>query len=167
MRHHVGDDPRRALEPVGDVARGREDLPRLAQSDLVQLLHAAAQRPVLGRLPELTELRAVELVGLPELVHEPHDLVRMPDDVGGELGRDHEVDASPVGLVEVEQAPEERLGQHPLSRIPLERDADEVGLVPASSELRDEVVREDLDAAARERDLRPADGDPQVVATIA
>jgi len=39
--------------------------------------------------------------------------------------------------------------------------------VPALGELGDEVVREDLDAPARERHLRAADGDSQVLATIA
>ena len=46
------------------------------------------------------------------------------------------------------------------ARVPLERDRDEIGLVPARAQLVDERVGEDLRAAARERHLRPADGDP-------
>ena len=44
---------------------------------------------------------------------------------------------------------------------------DEVGVVPALAQLGDEVVGEDLDAAARERHLGAADGDSHVLATIA
>ena len=167
VRHHLGGDPGRALEPVGDVAGGREDLLGLAEGDPVELLDATADRALLGRLAELPELGAVELVGLPELVDEPDDLVRMADDVAGELGRDHELDPPAVRLVEVEQPPEERLGQHALARVPLERNGDEVGVVSALGELGDEVVREDLDAPSRERHLGAADGDSQVLATIA
>src|SRR4029450_12218525 len=146
-------------ERGGYVERGREDLAGLRQRNPVELLDPAAHRPLLRRLAELSELGAVELVRLPELVHEPDDLVRVADAVRGKLGRDHELDPAAVRLVEVEQPPEERLGQYALTGIPLERDADEVGLVPALAELLDEVVGEDLDAAARERHLRSADGD--------
>ena len=136
VRHHLGVEPGRALEPVGDVARGGEDLARLAERDPVELLDLAPDRPLLGRLAELAERGAVELVGLAELVDEPDDLVRVADDVRGELRRDHEVDPPAVRLLEVEQPPEERLGQHALARIPLERDADEVGVVAAALRAR-------------------------------
>jgi hypothetical protein len=39
--------------------------------------------------------------------------------------------------------------------------------VAALAELGDQIVGEDLDPAAGEGDLRPADGDSQVLATIA
>jgi hypothetical protein len=100
-------------------------------------------------------------------VDEPDDLVRVADDVARELGRDHELDPPAVRLVEVEQPPEECLGEDAFARIPLEGNGDEVGVVPALGELGNEVVREDLDAPARERHLRAADGDSQVLATIA
>jgi hypothetical protein len=120
-----------------------------------------------GDSPNCPRVGAVELVRLAELVDEPDDLVRVTDDVGGELRRDHEVDPLPVGLFEVEQPPEERLGEHALAGVPLERDADEVGVVAAATELLDEVVGEDLDAAAGKWHLRPTDGDSHVRATIA
>ena len=134
---------------------GREEPRRLAERDPVELLHLPAERAVLGRLAELAELGAVELVRLPELVHEPDALVRVADDVRRELRRDDEVDPPAVGLVEVEQPPEERLREHARARVPLERDRDEVGLVAARAQLVDELVGEDLGAAARERHLRP------------
>ena len=93
------------------------------------------ERAVLGRLGELAELGAVELVRLPELVQEPDDLVRVPDAVRRELRRDHEVDRAAVRLLEVEQPPEERLRQHPLAGVPLERHRDELGLVAALAQL--------------------------------
>jgi hypothetical protein len=83
----------------------------------------------------------------------------MAHGVRRELGRDHEVDRPSVGLAQVEQAPQERLRQHALARVPLVRHRDELGLVVARAQLGDEVVREDLGAAADERHLRPADGD--------
>ena len=64
-----------------------------------------------GVLAELPELGPVELVGLPELVDEPDDLVRVADRVGGELRRDDEVDRAALRLLEVEQPPDERLAQ--------------------------------------------------------
>ena len=82
----------------------------------VETVHLAPQRARLGRLVELAELGPVELVGLAELVEQPDDLVRVAHDVRRELRRDHEIDRRTVGLLEVEQPPEERLRQHPLAR---------------------------------------------------
>ena len=160
MRQHLGDEARRALEPPGDVRGRREQTRRLAERDAVELLHLAAERPLLRRGAELAELGAVELVRLPELVHEPDALLGVADDVRGELRRDDHVDPAPVRLLEVEQAPEERLRQHARAGIPLERDRDEVGVVPPRAELVDELVGEDLGAAPRERHLGPQDRDP-------
>ena len=112
--------------------------------------------------PNWPELGAVELVRLAELVDEPHALVAMAHDVRGELRRDDDVDPAAVGLVEIEHAPQERLREHARARIPLERHRDEVGLVTARPELTDELVGEDLDPAARERNLRAKHRDPHV-----
>jgi len=38
----------RALEPIGDIVRGGEEPCRLTQSDAVESLHLAAERPVRG-----------------------------------------------------------------------------------------------------------------------
>ena len=160
MRQDLGDEARRPLEAPRDVRRRREEACRLAERAPVELLHLPAERPLLGRPAELPELGAVQLVRLPELVHEPHALLTVPDDVGRELRRHHDVDRAAVGLFEVEHAPEERLGEHAGARVPLERDRDEIRLVPARAQLRDELVREDLGAPTRERHLRPEDGDP-------
>ena len=80
---------------------------------------------------ELAELGAVEVPRLAELVQQPHDLARMAHGVRRELRRDHRVDRPAVRLLEIEQPPEERLRQHALAGIPLERHGDELGLVPA------------------------------------
>ena len=160
MRQHLGDEAGRALEPAGDVLRGGEEPRRLAERDAVELLHASSHRAILGRLAELPEVGAVELVGLPELVHEPDALLRVPDRVGGELGRHDHVDRASVGLRQVEQPPEERLRQHARAGIPLERDGDDLRLVPAGAQLVDEGIAEDLRPTVREGNLRPADGDP-------
>ena len=46
VRHHLGGEPGRALEPLGDVARRGEEALRLAERDPVQSLDRAPQRPV-------------------------------------------------------------------------------------------------------------------------
>src|SRR5262249_51798525 len=116
-------------------------------------------------LAELTELGAIELVRLPELVQEPDDLAWVAHRIRGELGRDHEVDRAAVRFLEVEQAPDESLAQHALAGIPLVRNRHVVDLVVARAQLSDEVVGEDLRAAARKGDLRAADGDPHRTAS--
>ena len=113
-----------------------------------------------GESPNWPERRAVELVRLPELVDEPHALLAVTHEVGRELRRDDDVDRPAVHLVEVEEPPQERLREDARAGIPLERHGDEIRLVPSGAELLDELIREDLDAAVRERHLRPADGDP-------
>ena len=105
-------------------------------------------------------LRPVELVGLPELMHEPDDLVRMVDQVRRELRRDHEVRRRRAAGEQIDEPPHQPALEQPLVRPRLERHADDVRLVPASPELRDQLVREDLGASAHERLLRAADGDP-------
>ncbi len=160
VRQHLGGQPRRGREPSGDVLRDREETRRLTEGDPIEIVNLPPQRPILGRVAELAERRSVELVRLAELVHEPDALVRMADEIRRELRRDHHVDPAAVGLVEVEHPPEERLREHARAGIPLERNGDDVRLVAARAQLVDERVREDLGAAARERHLRPADGDP-------
>src|SRR6185312_3351525 len=71
----------------------------------------------------------------------------------------HRVDRAAVGLLEVEQPPEERLREQALVGIPLERDRHELRLVARLAERADETVREDLGAAPLERHLRHADGE--------
>ncbi len=163
VRQHLGDEARRALEPTGDVRRRREEARRLAEREAVELLHLPTERTLLGRGAELPQRGAVELVRLSELMDEPDALLVMADDVRGELRRDDDVDLPPVRLVEVEHPPEERLRQHARAGIPLERHRDEIGLVAACPQLRDELVREDLGAAPGERHLRAQNRDTHVV----
>src|SRR5439155_14952874 len=73
----LGLEPQRTPEPVGDVARDRAEPRRLAERLAVEPVHGPSQRPVFRRLAELAELRPVEVVRLPELVHEPDDLARV------------------------------------------------------------------------------------------
>ncbi len=116
-----------------------------------------------GSSPNCPKLGPVELVGLPELVHEPDDLVRVADRVGGKLRRDDEVDGPLLRLLEVEKPPDERFAQRPRPGIPLERDLDVLDLVSAVAQLAHERLRQDLRAAPLERNLRRADCDPHPV----
>ena len=88
-------------------------------------------------LAELAENGAIEVVCLAELVHEPHDLVRMAHDVGGEFRGDEQVDRPALYVLEVEHPPDEGLGDDVLRRIPLERHSDELRFVVASAKLLD------------------------------
>ena len=134
VRQHLGDESGGALEPARDVLRGGEEARRLAERDAVELLHLPPHRAILGRLAELAELGAVELVRLPELVDEPHALLRVANDVRGELGRHHHVDRAAVRLGQVEEPPEERLREHARARVPLERNRDDVRLVASRAQ---------------------------------
>src|SRR4029079_18952354 len=107
-----------------------------------------------------TERGPIELVRLAELVDKPHALVRMADEIRRELRGDHHVDPAAVDFVEVDHPPEERLRENTRAGIPLEGKRDDVRLVAARAKLVDERIREDLGAAACERHLRPAHGDP-------
>ena len=51
VREHLGHETRATLEPVGDVARGREEPRGLAERDAVERLHLPPRRPVLGGAP--------------------------------------------------------------------------------------------------------------------
>ena len=136
MGKHLGLEAGRRLEPRRDVARDREEARGLAERDAVEVLHLPSQRALLGRVAELAERRAVQLVRLPELVDEPHALLGVAYEVGRELRRHDDVDSPAVRLVEVEQPPEERLREDARAGIPLERNGDEIGLVLPGAELR-------------------------------
>src|SRR5256714_843651 len=131
----------RRARRVGPVARDRSRPRRLAGRARVEPVNCPPQRPVLRRLGELAELGAVEVVRLPELVHEPDHLAPVPHDVGGELRPDHKVDRPPVSLLEVDEPPEEGLAEDARPWIPLERHGDERGEVVARVELADELLR--------------------------
>ena len=111
-RQHLRLQAELVAQPGGHVARDGEERARLAQRDAVEPVHGPPLRPLLRAFAELPQLRAVEVVGLAELVHEPDGLAAVPDHVRGELGGDHGVDRSAVRLLEVEQPPEEGLGEH-------------------------------------------------------
>jgi hypothetical protein len=153
------DEARRPFEPARNIRGRREELRRLAQCQPIELLHPPPERTLLRRRAELSEVGAVELVCLAELVYEPDALFSVTDDVRRELRRDDDVDGPAVRLVEVEHPPEERLGEHPRAGIPLERHRDEVCVVAARTELGDELVREDLGSPPREGNLGAEDRD--------
>ena len=77
----------------------------------------------------------------------------MPDAYDGNFVAITRSIGRPSDLLEVEQPPEERLRQHARAGVPLERHRHELGLVPALAQLVDELLGEDLGAAARERHL--------------
>ena len=157
----------RVAEAVGDVPRDREQPLGLAEGAPVELVDLAPGGAVDRGLAELRERRAIEVVGLAELVHEPDALARMPHGVARELRRDQQVDLATFDLLEVEHPPHERALEHARARVPLERHGHERGLVPARVQLLGQALREHLGAAVRERHLRVGDDDPHLRAWIA
>ena len=160
MREHLGLEPGRLPQPLGDVARGREEEAGASERVAVDLADALPDRAVEAGGAELPELGPVELVGLAPLVDEPDHLVRVLDQVRGELRRDHEIGLDLGVGVQVDQAPHQPARQDALVRPGLERDGHQVGLVAARPQLGDQPVGEDLDPAADEHRLRAADRDP-------
>ena len=73
--------------------------------------------------------------------------------------RDDEIDRAAVALAQIEQPPRRGVRQDLLLRIPLERHADELGLVAARAQLAHQLADVDLGAAVHERHLRFADDD--------
>ena len=116
--------PGRALEPAGDVrARSRTTFRASPSATAVEALHLrGAARGPRADSRELAELGAVELVRLAELVQR----ARRPccgwrTQYDGNFVATTRSIAPAVRLLEVEQPPEERLRQHALARVPLER----------------------------------------------
>ena len=64
----------------------------------IEPVDGAPSRPIDGLLAELPEVRTIQFIGLPELVQQPDDLVRMPDRVGREFRRDRQLDRPAVGF---------------------------------------------------------------------
>ena len=162
VREDIGLQPSGAREPLRVVVRRREQRVGLAEGRSVKAMDRTPGGAVDRPLAELTELSAVQLVRLAELVHEPDDLPRVSNHVGGELRRDHYVDGRSVRLLEIDQPPERGLGQHARSRVPLEGKRYQSRVVLTAPELLDELVREDFGASALERDLWQTDRNPHV-----
>ena len=163
-QQHLRLETGRAVEPLGHVARDREAGAEPHRASCGRA--CGSPRTVArsnGSSPNCPSSRSVELVGLSELVNEPDDLVGMANGVRRELGGDDEVDRSALGLLEVEQPPEERLAKRPRARIPLEGHPDELDLVIAASKLVGKRLREDLCPAPLERNLRRADRDSHLL----
>src|SRR5688572_7493103 len=93
------------------------------------------------------------------LMHEPCHLVWMAHEVRGKLRRNHEVDRLPVALTQIDQPPCGGVREYLTLRIPLERNAHELGLEAAALQLTDERPDEVLCAAPDERNLGLADDD--------
>ena len=145
----------RALEPLGDVARGREQLPRLAERDAVEPLHARRIARSARRLAELAELGAVELVRLAELVQR----ARRPCSDGGRRttgtsSRSRGRSARPSASVRSSSRQRNACVSTRSPGYHLNGTVTRSASCPRARQLGGQVVREDLGAAARERHLR-------------
>src|SRR5829696_8968781 len=77
----------------------------------------------------------------------------MPHEIRRELGPDGQVDAGSVALAEVEQPPRRGMRQDLVLWIPLEGDADQLGLVALEAQLSHQLADVVLGAPLDERDL--------------
>ena len=152
--------PSRAAQALGDVARDREDRARLAERDAVEPVDCAARaRCPPADSPNWPSSVRSSSYACRNWCTSHTTLLGWRTAYEGNFVAITRSIGRPSDLLEVEQAPEERLRQHARAGIPVEGHGDEVGLVVARPELLDERLGEDLGAAARERHLRRADGD--------
>ena len=143
------------------VARVREHALGLVERQPVGVPDHVAHRRAVVLAGEVRVDRVVpQLVGGAVLMDQPHDLALVLHEVGGELQRDHGVDLQPVGLGDVEAAPDGHLMRELRRRVPLARDLHEVGLVTGGPQRAHEALGVGLGPAADERRLRMQDGDP-------
>jgi hypothetical protein len=83
----------------------------------------------------------------------------MTCEVRWKLGADEKIDRPAVAFRQVEQPPRAGVRQYFAFRVPLERQADALGLESVVAELQHQLADERLGAAADERHLRFADHD--------
>ena len=148
-------------QPLRGVARVGEDRPALAEHLGVELDQAVAQPDVRLDVAEVAVLGAAQLVRGAVLMDQPRDLARMAHEVGRKLRGDHQIDRLPVALAQIEQPPRRGVRQDLVLRIPLERHADELRLVPALAQLPHQLPHVHLGAAVHERHLGFADDDAE------
>ena len=133
--------------------------PALAEHLAIERDQPIAQPDVAFDVVEIAVDRPGQLVAGPVLVDQPRHLVRVADEIRRELGPDGQVDAGAVALAEVEEPPRRGVGQDLVLRIPLEGDADQLGLVAVQAELPDQLPDVVFGAALDERHLGFTDDD--------
>lgn len=92
------------------------------------------ESPPLRSVGEAVDPGVVEVVGLAELMEQPHHLVGVTGDVRREARSDQQIDGDLARPREVEQAPGQRRAHDLLTRIPLEGKLDDFGCEAASRE---------------------------------
>ena len=143
--------------PLRRVRRVREDSSAFAEHRRVEADYSFAQRDVFIGMREITEWRACQFIGGAMLMDEPGDLVWMAREVRRELGGNDEIDRPPVAFREVQQAPRTRVRENFGLRVPLERHADQLSVIPVQPELADQLTDMVLSTAADKRHLGFAD----------
>ena len=112
----------------GVRARSRRCAGTRRASRVSRSISVVAQRDVFIVVREVAVLGPAQLVRGAVLVDQPRHLVRMADEIRRELRGDHEIDRPAVALAEIEQPPRRRVRENFPLRIPLEGDADELGV---------------------------------------
>ena len=144
------------FETARRILGNREQPLAFAKHLAVELDERPSHAYILLRVHEVAIWRVAELVGRSELVHEPGDFVRMPDEIRRELGHDGEVDRPPVALAEIDETPGCCVRQDLVLRRPREGHADQFCQIAARPELFDQYPNEAFGAAGDERHLRLA-----------
>ena len=147
-------------QPRRGGAAVREQARRFGQDFVVEGDEPVAETDVGFAVREFAVRRADQVVDGAVLVKEPRHLVRMADEVGGELGRNHRVDPLAIGLGEIHEPPGGRLCEELLLRIPLEGNRGRLRVVPLAPQFVHETLDVQLGAAAHEWDLCFADKNP-------
>src|SRR5687767_4892024 len=92
-------------------------------------------------------------------MNEPRDLVGMADEIRRKLRADDEVDRFAVRLAQINQPPCRSVRENFLLWIPLERNADDLGLISVRAQLMMQRANMVLGATVHERNLDLADDD--------
>ena len=147
------------LQPVRGVPGVCKQAPALPQRLPIEIDEGLSQPDVFVGVREIAVFGAAQLVRRAMLVNQPRDLVGMPHEIRRELRADDEIDRLAVALAQVDQAPRRGMREDLSLRIPLKRNADELGLIPVCAQLPMQRANVVLGATMHERNLHFADND--------
>ena len=160
MVQRLGRHAVETLQAPGRVGRDGVTSPALAQHVAVERVDPLAQPHVQVGMVEVAVFGAAQVVRRPVLVHQPDHLVRVADEVRRELRGDDQIHRCTVALAQIEQPPRGGVGQDFVLRVPLERHADDVRLVPGGAQPIDQRAHQQFGPPGHEGHLRLAHENP-------
>src|SRR5687768_3205962 len=140
-------------QAIRRVLRIREQAAAFAEHFRVEVDERLPQADVFVAVREVTVFRSTQLVGCTVLMNEPRHLVRMADEIRRKLRSDDQVDRFAIRLAQIDEAPRGGVRKNFPLRIPLEWNADQLGLISAGAQLMMQCTHMVLRAAMDEGNL--------------